>query len=375
MADQPFLAPILKGTRFDGGVIPLEILPDLTVLGEMVVEVAKWKFKEANPKRSRAPKGFNDSFSFTLTDIEDGSAKPIIKLVVAAITLFGSDSQHFLEQAREAIIGAIGAAEHQRPITQHLPQKFLGYFDKFGRNLKDDESFQFVDAAGKNTFSLTQSVRRKLVLASSVEEISQEISICGLVHDFDQRNRTFQLTLPNGAVLPRIAVESQHYDAVLDASYGYRSKLRIRIHGIGQYDRNDRLIKVERIEQLTILDPLDLRFRLDEIKQLLPGWLDGVGSKFDPVALDWLADGFDAHYSDDVPLPFLFPTPEGKILAEWSLEPWAASMEIDPVSKLGGMHVLNLTTDADNSMDLDLSKDDQWAWLVKQIRSMSGVGA
>ncbi len=136
MNSEPFLKPRLTGSRFDGGVIPLEVLGDLAVLEAMVVEVAKWKYREANPARKRVPRRFAEGMTLRLAGIEDGSARPLIGLFVAASTLLPTAAQHYFEEARSAIIGAIGAAEQGTEITAFLPRKLLGYFDRFGRSLK-----------------------------------------------------------------------------------------------------------------------------------------------------------------------------------------------------------------------------------------------
>ena len=120
-----------------------------------------------------------------------------------------------------------------------------------------------------------------------------------------------------------------------------------------------------------ILDPLDIRVRIDELKQLRLGWLDGKGISPAHDGLDWLAQSFDLFYAD-VPLPYLYPTPEGRVLAEWSHKPWSSSLEIDLTRKSGDWHTLNLDTDVEESRELDLTNPKDWEWLVQEI---SRIGA
>ena len=84
MNTEPFLRPRLTGRRFEGHAIPLEFLKDLAVLEEMIVEVAKWRFLEKNPDRTRSPRGFTKGIELKLTGVEDGSAIAVISLVVAS---------------------------------------------------------------------------------------------------------------------------------------------------------------------------------------------------------------------------------------------------------------------------------------------------
>lgn len=373
MTSEPFLKPRLTGARFEGGAIPLEVLADFSVLSEMIVEVAKWKYREANPTRKRVPRGFTDGMSLKLTNIEAGSAIPVISLVIAgAAPLLPPAALPYFEEARHAIVEAVGAAEGNQKITAHLPEKLLGYFDRFGRNLSEGEAIELSDAPNRAPVRLTKETRRKLVLASSVEEFTEETDVDGLVHEFDQKARTFQLTLSNDATLYKIPVESQHYDTVLEASAGFREKLRVRVYGIGRFDRNNHLQAIEEVEHVTILDPLDIRVRIDELKRLGPGWLDGEGAAPSSGGLNWLADTFDRFFPDNVPLPYLFPTPEGQVLAEWSLKPWSPSMEIDLAAKRGEWHALNHDTDEEVTKNLDLTNVNDWNWMAEQIRIMGG---
>ncbi|MGL4422848.1 MAG: hypothetical protein ACRCZF_19430, partial [Gemmataceae bacterium] len=306
MTQEPFLKPRLTGKRFEGGAIPLEFLADFAVLSEMFIEIAKWKYRESNPTRQRVPKGFTHDIALKLTGIEEGSAIPVITLVTtASASLFPTMPQKCFEEARQAIVQAVGAAEQNRKITDYLPQKLLGYFDRFGRNLAEGEAIEFVEGAGHFPVRLTKETRRRLILASSVDEFTEETSICGSIHEFDQKAMTFQLTMLNDTILSRIPVDEPHYDTVLEASNGYRTQVRVRVTGVGRFDRNNRLQGMEKVEHVTVLDPLDIRLRLDELKQLKSGWLDGKGDSLAHDGLDWLADAFDSSYSDDVRLPYL----------------------------------------------------------------------
>ena len=129
----PFMSPRLVGERFAGHAIPRELLKDISVLEEMIIEVAKWRYLQDHPDRKRSPRGFTDGISLKLTAIDEGSAIARIGLFVDTPQFFPPENQRYLEQARESVIGAITAAEHNASITDHLPESLLGYFDRIGR--------------------------------------------------------------------------------------------------------------------------------------------------------------------------------------------------------------------------------------------------
>src|SRR5271165_729147 len=82
-----FFKPKMVGGRFEGHAIPLELLRDLAVLEEMVVEVAKWRYLEDNPGRTRSPRGFSEGISLSLAAVGEGSAIATIVLSLVAMAL------------------------------------------------------------------------------------------------------------------------------------------------------------------------------------------------------------------------------------------------------------------------------------------------
>lgn len=373
MTTTPFFKPRITGKRFDGGAIPLEFLADLAVLSEMIQEVAKWKYREENPTRHRVPRGFSDGASLKLTGVEEGSAIPVISLVVSAALLLPPQAEQYYHEARESVVNAVLAAQEGRTITDYLPQKLLGYFDRFGRNLAEGEAIELPSATANVTARLTRDVRRKLVVASSATHYTEEASVYGLVHEFNQREKTFQLTLPEGNILQRIPVESQHYDAILEANNGYRNHQRVRLTGFGRYDLSDRLLELISVEHVVPVDPLDIGIRIEELKQLQPGWLDGKGEAFDEDGLQWLVDAFATQFPDDATLPYLFPTPERNVLAEWSLGPNAVSLEIDLSNRSAEWHVLNVENDQEETVEFDLNSATDWKVIADKLRAMGGA--
>jgi len=91
---QAFLSPSLVGKRFDGHTVPLEMLKDFSALEEMVVEVAKWKFRQAHPDSKRVQRNFSQGLELHLAQVKDGSAIPTIVLVTTA-ALSAGNSQNF----------------------------------------------------------------------------------------------------------------------------------------------------------------------------------------------------------------------------------------------------------------------------------------
>ncbi len=115
--------------------------------------------------------------------------------------------------------------------------------------------------------------------------------------------------------------------------------------------------------------------RLDELRLLKDGWLEGKGLAPSQQGLDWLSQSFDHYFPDDLPLPYIYPTAEGTIQVEWALKPNEVTLEIDLSTHASQWHSLNLETDEESSHELNLADVDGWRWLVGQVRGITGGAA
>lgn len=365
-----FLRPRLVGERFQGGAIPLEVLRDLAVIEEMFIEVAKWSYLRDHPDRKRAPRGFGSGATLKITEIDQGSAIPVISLFLASTGALSEQQQVYFEKARDRVLGAIYAAEHNERITDHLPESLLGYFNSLGRSLRDGELIEFESATPGEPSRLTRATRRKLILTSpDVQEVSEEVVLRGSVPEFDQDRMTFTLQVANGERLNAPAT-SQHAQAILEAFNGYRSGTRVALQGVARYTRYNRLHSVEAVEHISVLDPNDIAARLDDLRTLRSGWLNGKGVAPSPSGLDWLGRAFEAHYPEHLPLPYLYPTAEGEVRAEWSLHRFDVSLEVELDKRAAAWHALNLDDDREVARELDLDAASGWEWIVSQIQEM-----
>lgn len=116
--------------------------------------------------------------------------------------------------------------------------------------------------------------------------------------------------------------------------------------------------------------------RVEELKQLKTGWLDGEGKPIPSDGLDWLSHQFRGHYPVDLPLPRLFPTVGGHVLAEWGRVdncPWSVSFEIDLGTKLAKYNRTNIYTNDSFDVNLDAKPVHSfWEWIAAQIRTYVG---
>ncbi len=368
--NEAFLKPRLLGRRFAEHTIPLELLKDFAALEEMLVEVAKREYRVANPGRSRTPKGFTKGFELHLTGVEPGSSVPVIAVVFLAL-LPPADVLYF-ERARDKIIEAIASVEQGRqPI---LAPELLRYFDRFGRGLREGEAMELMLADGQKT-ALTSEIRERLLQASQAEEWTEEVTLKGRIPEADQADLSFELELPDGVKL-KAPLHEQHRETVLEAFKDYRRGQIVAIQGVIRRDRADRPKSFEAIEHVSALDPLDVETRLEELAKLKAGWLEGKGEPLDPAALRALAQDFDTYFDPDLPLPYLYPTAEGGIQAEWSLDGWDVSLEIQLPARTAQYQALHLPTDQMHEDALSLVQgQDEWSKLNAMLKGLLETAA
>ena len=101
------------------------------------------------------------------------------------------------------------------------------------------------------------------------------------------------------------------------------------------------------------------------------GWLDGEGLAPTPQLMEWLAESFDDHFPDEAELPYLYPTIEGGVQAEWSLANHEVSLRFHPNNRIGEWHDVELDADREETRDLDLDERREWEWLAARVITLS----
>lgn len=370
MTNDTFLHLRLIGARFDRHSIPLTVFKDLAVLEEMIVEVAKHRFRSDHPERQRTPRGFTRNMELRLATIESGSA--VLGIRLGEAELFPPTNHQYFEHARDEIVETVRAAQNGHRIDTYSTTFDLMsiYFDRFGRSLKENEAVEFI-SPNRERAMLTQDIRRRLVRASPrIVEITESISIRCLVPEMDQKDMTFEVQTSEGRRISA-PIPVQHLDTVLEGFNGYSSEIRVLLQGIGSFSRAGRLLGFVSIEHVSILDSLDVGVQVDELRLVEDGWLEGWGTAPSEAGLDWLLEVFDRHFPEDAPLPHLYPTEAGGVQAEWSLGSREVTLELDLETHKGEWHVLDVKSGEVQERVLNCDRDEEWTWLIEQIGAVN----
>ena len=119
------------------------------------------------------------------------------------------------------------------------------------------------------------------------------------------------------------------------------------------------------------LDQLAIPGQFDGLRGMEDGWLDGEGRAPAPGLIDWLVRSFETHYPDEAEPPYLYPTVEGGVQAEWSVGGHEISLRFHPGDWIGEWHDLALDTDEEETRELHLAEGRDWEWLAARVVALS----
>ncbi len=361
-----FLKPRLVGTRFEEHSIPVEVLKDWAAFEGLIVEAARWLYLEEYPKRKRTPRGFAQSFALHLSKVEDGSAVAVLERPHAPGTLIPDAFAVWFEKARDRVLETIEAASLGQSVEGLLPKSLLAYFDQFGRSLRDDERVEFTREASPTKVVYDNRVRKTLVLKSAAVYRTEE-SVRGAMSELNLENRTFTLKLMSGEKV--IGYFSEELRDAAHSALGAYGESLVMVEGAVVRDQSDNRKRIEQVTRIEPLDALDVPARLEGLGLLRDGWLDAEGVRPPTAGLTWLSKAWTEHWPEDIPLPFVYPTPAGGVQLEWSMPATSVSVDIDLTKQFAEL-LSSRTADGEllEEASLDLSSPAGWQALTESVR-------
>jgi len=322
------------GTRFNGGRIPLDVLPDLPAFRDLVIAVAKSLWLKEHPLRQRLPRGFNHSVSFDLIDIKDGSAGPQLQWnrqsAIQNAPDLANEIGYLIQSAySEAANLFHGVSVGRFPIV--LPAEQLAALNRFGSSLLPGEKIEFVDHADHNGNIVYLDVeRRKQLLTKVSDTYSKRYAGSGILVTSSSDGYIEVSTTDFGKI--RINVPSEivitHFDGNMGSDVQFDLLLVL--------DSSDALRKVEHCLDVTIVDASDAQefrdsmSRIADLRALEGGWLDGGGKAISQSAVQLARSVL--HRRPDIARYGLgvFPTEEGGITFEFQKNGWEYAIEVLP---------------------------------------------
>lgn len=111
---------------------------------------------------------------------------------------------------------------------------------------------------------------------------------------------------------------------------------------------------------------------LYKLTQLTDGWFDGFyGKHINESPLTDLIQIFEKFYDKKLTLPAIFPTIDGNIQFEWSLNDYEISLYVEIESKKGELYLLNTINKTEILEELNLNIEKSWIKLNQLINFIS----
>ena len=379
MPNGSFLQIRLAGDRFSDHSVPFDTLLGIAQFKALIVEASRLEYLKHQKRRKRIPRGFSQSIELKLTSIEVGSAQVGIGLALSGTQSLIASQESYFARGRDRLIKTIQKAGNgEKMESAEVSKKMSNGFDSIARILEDGEELHVIRPNGtanereRAVFTKEIAARIRNTSASDAD-VSADIETCGYISEFNQENNTFRLRLRDGTKFnPSISAEL--LDTALDVFNGYRRGLQAHFRGTGLKNSAGRIVEVNRITHLHIMDnPLNISDQLDDIRKLNNGWLDGEGTAPSRDGINWIESKLRMYIPSNFPPLYLYPTEAGGILIEWSIESNESSIEVDLESHIGIWHELNVQSGEDDEREFNLDQAANWQWVIDHVDRLRSV--
>ena len=134
------------GARFLGARLPLDVLSDLPAFRDLLVSYAKERWREQHAARQRLPKGFDQSITFDLVAVGEGSAVAQLawsrEIAQATFPGFSDELELIVERSYGDVVNLIDEAGRQRYPRALSPEQVRA-LNKLGAGLREGEKIEF----------------------------------------------------------------------------------------------------------------------------------------------------------------------------------------------------------------------------------------
>ncbi len=341
-----FVQPVLKGARFNDSSLPHEIFPDLNGYLSIVIAIAKDLYRSNHPKK-RLPRAFEDRFKVRLTDIKSGSTVPVFCREYDCDDWVSDE----FDQARDILNKQLLHWMDNPSCIPGFPEKIIPLFKTFGENLKSDESIELQVPQQEKAPIYSREVRSR-ILSINQKPYRDVCYLSGTISGFNAKSGIFDLILGDSEEVSG-PLESSFDISLHEIATKYNiEEISIVLVGIAKYQPDNSIHQIERLQHVTVFKEGSITYlpnpfkRLDELLELRDGWFDGKGMHFEKEDLqkvkEWLSELLQLA---DIPAPFIYPSPDQQIVAEWSLGFWEVSCSFELVQAVISLHATHTASE------------------------------
>ena len=106
-----------------------------------------------------------------------------------------------------------------------------------------------------------------------------------------------------------------------------------------------------------------------KLKKMHNGWLDGDGLAPSSMGLDWLQGVFLKNYPGNLPQPCIYPTVEGNVQVEWSLNVSEITMVVNLSTHIAEWQAVEFGVAGPfDEYTINLDDDSGWKKIIDGIK-------
>jgi hypothetical protein len=347
------------GARFLGARLPLDVIADLPAFRDLLVSYAKDRWRASNPDRRRLPKGFDQSISFDLIRIEDGSAAPALawnrQIAQTSLEGFTDELEDIVDHSYmdvEGLFADAGIGKFPRVLSSDK----IRALNRFGAGLHEGERIEFPsDRHSNDNVPYLDTTRRKSIITrvrDTYELRYEGIGYLSGTHvqlsDHDAAGQIKVVTEGHGEL--SIALSSDRIRDEFDGSIESAVQFALQI----EMDNQDRIQRVVDVFDIELIDPeqweaiLRCRQRLGQLKGLETGWHDGGGDSISATAIASAGSFLDKRPSL-ARIYKIYPMDSRGVSVEIEVKGWDYSIDFLPE---GGLEFYGVEIDGKDELEL-----------------------
>lgn len=346
-----FATHCFKGKRFDDHTLDVEVLQELLAYKQLVLAAAKHIHKAESGKAAR---GFDKAFNLAIGVIDGGSFTLGLKASAEAMPLLGGlhpGYQDIFTKARDFVSSAIARADNG---IGELPDDVVLGFSRFGKHLEPSDNIVISAPGSKNEVHYNTHVRAA-ILRSQRKEYEVIATIEGEIRSVSLDELKFGIQLADESQV--LGAFSPEDEAKITKALRVHKSVHAQITGLVQYDADGKPTQIARADcvDLVVVTPgADVKqMAIDRQIQDLSTEQD-LGEagivRLDPQYLSRVADVLHDMTGDgEVPLPYLYATPERTVRAEWPMAPYEIVCDLQGDPMVADVLVVNVESEADYS--------------------------